>query len=131
MSRRSERQDAWSGSSGGNYSFRIGSRQPTSNSVLGRRIDCLENTIKQIAAHTGLFQRQVQQGDKSRAVDWNSCSRENEDEVGEEQQVQDGGRGVSDGAHEEPQTHNSGLERAEEANSDVTEECMQDGRVSI
>ena len=91
----------------------------------------MENTIKQIAAHTGLFQRQVQQGDKSRAVDWNSCSRENEDEVPEEQQVQDGGRGVSDGAHEEPHTHNSGLERAEEANSDVTEECMQDGRVSI
>ena len=50
--------DARSGSNGGDYSSRIDSRQPTSNGVLDRRIDCLENAIKQIAAHMGLFQCQ-------------------------------------------------------------------------
>ena len=81
----------------------------------------------------GLLQRQDQHGDNSCDVDGNSGSgaRENEDEVREEQQVQDGGRGVSDRAHEESQNQDGGLERAEEANRDVTEECMQDDMVLI
>ena len=80
----------------------------------------------------GLFQGQNQHGDNSCDVGWNSASgaHESEVEVREEQQVQDGGRGVSDGAHEEPQNQDGGLERAEEANRDVTEERMQDHRVS-
>ena len=41
---------------GTDYSSLIDSQQPTSNGVLDRRIDCLENAIKQIAAHMGLFQ---------------------------------------------------------------------------
>ena len=79
----------------------------------------------------GLFQRQDQHGDKSGDVDRNSGARETEDEVREEQYVQGGGRGVSDGAHEEPQIQDGGLEGAEEANCDVTEERMQDDRVFI
>ena len=75
----------------------------------------------------GLFQRQDQHGDNSR--DWNSASgaRGNEHEAHEEQQVQDGGRSVSDGLHVEPQIQDGGLDRAEEANHDVS----QDDRVSI
>ena len=38
---------------------------------------------------------------------------------------------ASDGAHEEPQNQDGSIERAEEANRDVTEERIQDGRVSI
>ena len=93
----------------------------------------MENAIKQIAADMSLFQRQDQHGDNSRDVDWNSASGAcgNEDEARKEQQAQDGRRGVSDGAHGEPQILDGGLERAEEANSDVTEEHLQDGRVSI
>ena len=81
----------------------------------------------------GLFQYQDQHGDNSCDVDRNSASGAcgNEDEVHEEQQVQYSGRGVSDGAHEEPQNQNGGLERAEEANCDVTEERMQDERILI
>ena len=86
-SRRSEHQDAQSGSNRGNYYSHIDSRQPISNSVLERRIDCLENAIKQIAAHMGLFQRQDQHGDNSRDVDRNSASGAcgNEDEARKEQ----------------------------------------------
>ena len=79
---------------GGNYSSRIDSRPSTSNDIPDRRIDCLENSIKQIAAHMGLFQRQGQLGDNSRDVDRNSATgaHGNEHEAREEQQVQDGGR---------------------------------------
>ena len=131
--RRRDRQDARSGPNGGDYSSRIVSRQPTNNGVLDRRIDCLENAIKQIAAHMVLFKRQDEHGDNSRDVDRNSVSssRENEHEAREEQEVQDGGRGVSDGVDEEPQIQDGGLDRAEEANRDVSEERLQDDRVSI
>ena len=40
-------------------------------------------------------------------------------------------RDVSDGAHKELQNPDGGLERAEEANRDVTEKHMQDDRVLI
>ena len=64
---------------------RIDSWQPARNSVLHRRIDFLENVIKQIAVHMAmdLFQRQR---DNSRDIDQNSASGAcgNEDE---EQQV--------------------------------------------
>ena len=91
----------------------------------------MENAIKQIAAHMGLFHHQDQHGgDKSYDVGWNSASgaHENEGKVREEQQVQDDRCGVSDGTHKEPQNQDGGLERAEEADHDVTEECMQDDR---
>ena len=43
-----------------------------------------------------------------------------------------GGRcGLSDGANEEPQFQDGGLDRAKEANCDVSEERLQDDRVSI
>ena len=128
-----DRQDARSGSNGGGYSSRIDSRQPTSDGVLDRRIDCLENAIKQIAAHMGLFQCQEQHISLSCDVNRNSASdaREDEHEAREEQQVQDGGRGVSDGVHEEPQAQHGGLDRAEETNRDVSEERLQNDRVLI
>ena len=93
----------------------------------------MENAIKQMAAHMGLFQCQDQHRDNSCDVDQNSASgaHGNEDEVREEQQVRDGGCGVSDGGHEEPQNQDGGFERAEEANRDVTEEHMQDDKASI
>ena len=93
----------------------------------------MENAIKQIAAHLGLFQRQDQHRDNSRDANRNSASDAcgNEHEARKEQQVQDGGRGVSDGVHEEPQTQHGGLDRAEETNRDVSEERLQDDRVSI
>ena len=72
--RQCECQDAQSGSSGGHYTSCIDSRQPTSNSVLDRRIDRLKNAIKQIAVHMGLFQCQDQHGDNSHDVEWNSAS---------------------------------------------------------
>ena len=81
----------------------------------------------------GLFQRQDQHRDNSHDVNQNSASDAcgNEHEACEEQQVQDGGRGVSDGVHEEPQTQHGSLDRAEETNRDVSEERLQDDRVSI
>ena len=81
----------------------------------------------------GLFQCQDQHGDNSRDVDWNSSSgaRGNEHEARKEQQVQDGGRGVTDRVHKEPHIQDDSLDRAEEANCDVSEECLQDDRVSI
>ena len=61
-------------------------------------MDCLENAIKQIAAHMSLFQHQDQHKDNSLDVDQNSASVAcgNEHEAHEEQHVQDGGCGVSD-----------------------------------
>ena len=120
---RRERQDAQSGSDGGDHSSRIDSGQPTSNGVLDRRIDCLENAIKQIVVNMGLFQHQDQHGDNSHDVDQNSVSgaHGNEHEACEEQQVQDGRCSVSDGVHEEPQIQDGGYDRAEEANHDVSE----------
>ena len=81
----------------------------------------------------GLFQCQDQHRDNSCDVNRNSASdaRGNEREAHEEQQVQDGGRGVSDGVHEEPQTQHGSLDRAEEMNHDVSDERLQDLRVSI
>ena len=54
----------------------------------------------------GLFQCQDQHRDNSHDVNWNIASDAcgNEHEAHEEQQVQDGGHGVSDGVHKEPQT---------------------------
>ena len=83
----------------------------------------------------GLFQRKDQHRDNSRDVNRNSASDAcgNEHEARKEQQVQDGRCGVSDGVHEEPQTQHGGLDRAdpEEMNRDVSEEHLQDDRVSI
>ena len=81
----------------------------------------------------GLFQCQDQHRDNSRDVNRNSASDAcgNKHEACKEQQVQDGGRGVSDGVHEEPQTQHGGLDRAEETNHDVSEECLQDDKVLI
>ena len=81
----------------------------------------------------GLFQCQGQLKDNSRDVDRNSATGAggNEHEAHEEQQIQDGGHGLSDGVHEEPQFQDGGLDRAEEANRDVSEERLQDDRVSI
>ena len=80
----------------------------------------------------GLFQCQDQHRDNSHDVDRNSAcgARGKEHEARKEQQVQDGGCGVSDGVDEEPQIHDGGLDRAEEANRDVSEEHLQDDRVS-
>ena len=80
----------------------------------------------------GLFQCQDQHRHNSRDVDWNNASgaRGNEHEAREEQQVQDGGHSVSDGVHKEPQIQDCSLDRAEEANRDVSEECLQDDKVS-
>ena len=74
----------------------------------------MENAIKQIAAHIDLFQRQDQHRDNSRDVNRNSASDvcRNEHEAREEQQVQDGRRGVSDGVHKEPQTQHGGLDKS-------------------
>ena len=126
-------KDAQNGSSGGDYFSRINSRQPTSDGVLDKRIDCLENAIKQIAAHMGLFQHQDRHRDNSLDVNRNSAGDacRNEYEGREEQQVQDGGHSVNDGVHEELQTQHGGLDRSEETNRDVSEERLQDDRVSI
>ena len=127
------RQDARSGSNGGNYSSHIESWQPPIDGVLDRRIDCLENAIKQIAAHMGLFQGQDQHRDNSRDVNRNSASDAcgNKHKARKEQQAQDGRCGVSDGVNKEPKTQHGSLDRAEELNCDVSEERLQDDRVSI
>ena len=77
----------------------------------------------------GLFQRQDQHRDNSRDVNQISASDAggNEHEA-HEGQVQDGSRSVSD---KEPQNQHGGLDRAEETNSDVSEDRLQDNGVSI
>ena len=67
----------------------------------------------------GLFRRQDQHGDNSRDIDQNSASGARGNE--EKQQVQDGGRGVSDGAHEKTQIQDGGLKELDsgEANHDM------------
>ena len=64
----------------------------------------------------GLFRRQDQHGDNSRDIDQHSAHGNEE-----EQQVQDGGRGVSDGAHEKTQIQDAGLKELDsgEANHDM------------
>ena len=67
----------------------------------------------------GLLRRQDQHGDNSRDIDQNSASGARGNE--EEQQVQDGGRGVSDGARKKTQILDGGLKELDsgKANHDM------------
>ena len=80
----------------------------------------------------GLSQCQDQHRDNSCDVNRNNASDAGGNEhKAHKEQVHDGGYGVNDGVHEEPQTQHGGLDRAEETNRDVSEDRLQDDEVSI